>query len=327
MKKVTFLVLFLLVMLLLLVLGSFLYFSKEPQTKASEKSTKIGTLGDSSERSENSFTVKEPASSTEGEATINVSEGDENDRQLACLERFRSQSEWKEIEAILSSIYMNGEEAAGQGVYQQMPLEAVKSYADSGDKSAMLHYGSELMWKSAFGVHINPINRNPGESTEAMGERAKKHQPDLERFYEGVGYAYQAAVLGKLGATMEISSLSKGLLRKMVRTGQPKKSILEVFVQRQAYLNLMQKVHQNDEVLLAFFSSSDELQEDLDLLFQEVEIKPNKLAQIKAKIGQESKRLIEQWEKDRSRIGLTIYPELMPKRLAVFFGKMERECR
>lgn len=243
-----------------------------------------------------------------------------------CSDKYQSRPEWKEIEAIISSIYMNGEEAAGQGVYQQMPVDAVKSYADAGDETALLHYGSEVMWKAAFGVYLNQINRNPNEAREELKKRVKQHRPNLDAFYTGADYAYRAAVKGKLGGIMEVSSMSRGLLRRVIRSDMPMEDVKTVLIKRHAYLNLMQRIHTNDAELLLFFSGKDELEEDLGVIFEGKAQDDFLVATLKEEIASESEKLLEQWGNDRARLGLPQYPDVIPERLELLLSNMEREC-
>ncbi|WP_223671276.1 hypothetical protein [Kangiella shandongensis] len=248
------------------------------------------------------------------------------DNELPCYQKYQKKPEWKEIEAVLSSIFMNGDEAAGQGVYQQLPIAAVKSYADTGDKDAMFHYGSELMWKAAFGMHLNSINRNPGETLSELSERAKKHNPDFDEFLQGADYAYRAAIKGKLGGIMEIAILEKRLIRRMVKSGSSTEDIEKALIHRHASLSLMQKMHTNDPGLLTFFSGADEFQDDLNTIYSEQELQPEIREELESKIKTHSQQLLQQWKSDRQALGLEPFPDVMSSRLDQFLADMEQEC-
>lgn len=313
---------------ILLLMTAWVYFSKEseafviePKTKSEESIKQVGEEALSSELETKEKKVEIVDGSGVSKSSI------ENGSTLTCMERYRAQPEWKEIEAVISAIYMSGEEAAGEGTYQQIPIEAVKSYADSGDSNAMLHYASETMWKSAFGTYLNTINRDPNEDMEKLEQKTRLHKPDLEGFFYGAGYAYQAAVEGRYGGVMEVTAVSRGLLYRLSRDEEAMDKSLQVLINRQAYLELLQTIHQNDEVLLTIFVEEDELKEDLDIVFKGEELEPSQLEKIQRQIKQQSQQLHQQWEADRRRRGYELYPELFSKRLEEFFEKMEKECR
>lgn len=315
---------------LLLLAGAWFYLSQEPVTvgvtvepnadveQASKSPNSIITEADDEDKT----------NPIEQIATSDTNESDDGGSTLTCMERYRAQPEWKEIEAVISAIYMSGEEAAGEGTYQQIPIEAVKSYADSGDSSAMLHYASETMWRSAFGTYLNKINRDPNEDMEKLKQKTKLHKPDLEGFFQGANYAYLAAVEGRYGGVMEITSMSRGLLHRLSRDEEAMDKSMKVLIKRHAYLELLQSIHQNDKELLSFFVREDEFQKDLEVVFrgEEPEPEPSQLEKIQRQTKQQSQQLHQQWEADRRRRGYELYPDLWPKRLEEFFEKMEKEC-
>ncbi|GAA4362729.1 hypothetical protein [Kangiella marina] len=248
-------------------------------------------------------------------------------KELSCFEKYRQKPEWKDIEAIVGSIYMSGEEAAGEGVYQQIPLDAVKSYADAGDANAMFHFGSETMWNSSFGLYFNPINQNPGNTTKERQEKAQQHKVDLEAFHKGANYAYRAAVHGKLGGILEVSLVSKSVLRKMVRSQRQREDIEEFLIHRHAYLNLLEQVHKNDSELLLFFQNDEEIKGDLTMVYGVVGPDSDTLERIKTDIDERSLKLRERWESDRLSLGLEPYPDVIPERLDSLLEEMKNECR
>ncbi|AOE50565.1 hypothetical protein [Kangiella sediminilitoris] len=246
--------------------------------------------------------------------------------ELSCSQRYRQKPEWKEIEGVISAIYMSGEEAAGEGTFQQIPLEAVKSYADAGDKDAMFHYGSEVMWKAAFGVHMNTVNREPVLSSKDFKQQVQDHKPDLEQFLNGTDYAYQAAVQGRLGGILEITAVENGLIRRMVKAEFPVSTLEDVLVHRLSYLGLMEKIHTNDPSLVSIFKSGDELQEGLEVIYGEENIPPEIEHEITQKTQVFSSKLIDKWEADRHRLGLEPFPDVISPRLDQFLADMKREC-
>ena len=312
-----------------LIVGLIVFFVNEEaatddsRLRETDKTQPVGSFNEPTKRKVN----EEERFSISGKINEQTKSVASKDDSLTCMQKYQQQPEWKEIEETINSIYMNGEEAAGKGVYQQMPKEAVKSYADAGDKSAMLHYGSAVMWKSAFGVHINQVNRDPTERMENRKERIKKHKPDLKTFKRGMDYAYQAALLGKLGGIMEIASLQKGLLRRMARRGSSEQEIRDMFIMRHAYLNLMQKLHQEDSALLLFFFGEEELLEVFEYLYGDKKNKEKLLLELKSDIKVSSQKLIKTWEHDRRLQGVDIYPDIMPPKLDKFIADMETKCR
>ena len=313
---------------LLLIVGALFYLTQDPVTVGVTVEPNAG--GEQASQSSDSFITEagdeDKVNSIEQITTSNTNESDDGESTLTCMERYRAQPEWKEVEAVISAIYMSGEEAAGEGTYQQIPIEAVKSYADSGDSSAMLHYASETMWKSAFGVYMNRINRDPSVDDKQLGKRAGQHKPDLEGFFHGADYAYLAAVEGRYGAVMEITSMSRGLLHRLSRDEEALDKSLNVLIKRHAYLDLLQSIHQNDKELLTVFILENEFQKDLEVVFRGEEPEPSQLEKIQGQIRQQSQQLHQQWEADRRRRGYQLYPDLLPKRLEDFFEKMEQEC-
>ena len=316
------------ILIILFSMVAWVYFSKEPRSldiepKAqSEESIKQDAEAPLSSTVE----IKKEEKVELIDSNSESKESKEDESTLTCMERYRAQPEWKEIEAVISAIYMSGEEAAGEGTYQQIPIEAVKSYADSGDSSAMLHYASETMWRSAFGTYLNKINRDPNEDMEKLKQKTKLHKPDLEGFFHGADYAYLAAVEGRYGGVMEITAMSRGLLHRLSRDEEALDKSMKVLIKRHAYLELLQSIHQNDKELLTVFIQESEFEKDLEVVFRGEEPEPSQLETIQRQIKQQSQQLLQQWEADRRRLGYELYPDLWPKRLEEFFEKMEQEC-
>lgn len=315
------------VLILIILLGSCWFWWPEEQVQKAQR-TKDQAKVTATNSTKVSEKVEEGAQQEpqKSEATSESEESSKPVEEPSCYERYQRKPEWKEIEAVLSSIYMNGDEAAGQGIYQQLPIEAVKSYADTGDKDAMFHYGSEVMWKAAFGVHLNSVNRNPGEPLSQLRQRAKKHKPDVDNFLLGAGYAYRAAVQGKLGGLLEIVAGEKMLIKRMVQSGSSSENIEKALMHRHAALSLMQTIHADDPGLLMFFSSDDEFEEDLAVIYSEQEIQPELREKLQNKIKHRSERLLQKWKSDRQILGLEPFPDVMRPKLDEFLNSMEQEC-
>ena len=125
---------------------------------------------------------------------------------------------------------------------------------------------------------------------------------------------------------MEVSSMSRGLLRRVVSSDMPMEDVKTVLIKRHAYLNLMQRIHTNDAELLLFFSGKDELEEDLGVIFEGKTQDASFVATLKEEIASESEKLLKQWGNDRARLGLPQYPDVIPERLELLLSNMEREC-
>lgn len=315
---------------LLLLVGAWFYLTQEPEPVTVEVTIEPNIDVEQASQSSDSLITEaddeERINPIEKIETSDTNESDDGESTLTCMERYKAQPEWKEMEAVISAIYMSGEEAAGEGTYQQIPIEAVKSYADSGDSSAMLHYASETMWRSAFGTYLNKINRDPNEDMEKLKQKTKLHKPDLEGFFHGADYAYLAAVEGRYGGVMEITAMTRGLLHRLSRDEEAMDKSMKVLINRHAYLDLLQSIHQNDKELLTVFILESEFQKDLEVVFRGEEPEPSQLEKIQRQIKRQSQQLHQQWEADRRRRGYELYPDLLPKRLEDFFEKMEQEC-
>lgn len=253
----------------------------------------------------------------------------EDEKELSCHEKYQQQPEWKEIEAILSSIYMNGEEAAGQGVYQRMPIESLRSYAESGDPNAMFHYGSALMWKGSVGIYLN----YPGEvertiNADKYKNMYKHHKPDLEVIKQGSDYLYRSAVKGKLGAFMENAFMQQATVRRMNKDDFDfsEEHKLTLLASSMANFKLMAYVHENDEFLAEVINYEYFTSKLLDELYPEKEQKEETLKKLNSQVARLYQTKKSQWISDRNYHGLPVQPQLFNPRLESFYIEHIKVC-
>lgn len=248
------------------------------------------------------------------------------EKQQKCVANYEDKPEWKEIYGVISDIYQSGVEAAGKSAFQQLPIDSLKSYADAGDKSAMFHYGSALMWKGGVGIYLN----YPGQ-VEQLAEPEKykqvipkNHNPDIELFNKGAEYAYQAAVKGKFGGIFEIVNMKLMMLRKMKKQGFSEEQVLNEMVHAASYLKLVKYIHSNDKALLF------ELNYDYYITDNVKNIWDKDIEGIKVKVEQLSDeavtKMIKDWKTNRERLGLEESPDLLSPKLEKFYRDNVEIC-
>lgn len=247
-------------------------------------------------------------------------------KQQQCVANYENKPEWEQTYKVISDIYQSGYEAAGSSAFQQMPIESLKSYADAGDKSAMFHYGSALMWKGGVGIYLN----YPGQEERLVEPEKykqvipKNHKPDIELFNKGAEYAYQAAVKGKFGGIMEIVNMKLMMLRQMKRQGFPEEQVLNEMVHAASFLKLLKHIHSNDKALLS------ELNYDYFITDNIKNIWDKDIEDIKVKVEQLSDEavttMIKDWKTNRERLGLEESPDLLSPKLERFYRDNVEIC-
>lgn len=257
--------------------------------------------------------------------------GDENfyqllQKQQQCVANYQNKPEWEDIYKVISTIYQSGYEAAGNSAFQQMPIDSLKSYADAGDKDAMFHYGSALMWKGGVGIYLN----YPGQ-VERLAEPEKykqvipkNHNPDNELFNQGAEYAYQAAVKGKFGGLFEIANMKLMMLRQMKKQGFSEELVFNEMVHAASYLKLIKHIHSNDKALLS------ELNYDYYITDNIKNIWDKDIEGIKVKVEQLSDetvtKMIQDWKINRESLGLAESPDLLSPKLEKFYRDNVEIC-
>lgn len=247
-------------------------------------------------------------------------------KQQQCVADYENKPEWKQIYKVISDIYQSGYEAAGSSAFQQMPIESLKSYADAGDKSAMFHYGSALMWKGGVGIYLN----YPGQE-ERLAEPEKykqvipeNHKPDIELFNKGAEYAYQAALKGKFGGIREIVNMKLMMLRQMKKQGFPEEQVLNEMVYAASFLKLLKHIHSSDKALLGELNYDYFITDNIKNIWDE------DIEDIKVKVEQLSDeavtKMIKDWKTNRERLGLEESPDLLSPKLEKFYRDNVEIC-
>ena len=262
---------------------------------------------------------------TDNSSHVKVEEGE----KLSCHQKYQQQPEWKEIEDILSTIYTSGEEAAGQGIYQRMPIETLQSYAESGNPKAMFHYGSALMWKGSVGIYLN----YPGEveriiNADSYKNKHRHHKPDLEVINLGSDYLYKSAVKGRLGAFMETAFTQQATVRRMNRDGFDfsEEQKLTLLARSMANFKVMEYVHHNDEFLAEIVDYEYFTSKLLDELYPEKEHKEEVLKKLNSQVTLIYQTQKSQWISDRNYHGLPAQPKLFNRRLERFYIEHIKVC-
>ncbi|GAA0201110.1 hypothetical protein GCM10009123_05550 [Kangiella japonica] len=311
------------ILTILLSMAAWVYFSKEPGATA------IASKAQSEER------IKQDAEATlriKGERTINRSEAVatksanevSEEPQLDCHTRYQKHPHWQEISDIYESFYLSMGEMMGEHHYQQMPLDAVKSYADAGDADAMFHYGSELIWKGGFGIYFNELNRAETLTQEERKERINNHQLNLPMLEQGTGYLVDSAIQGKLGGLIELQLLSHHILkRQMSREANLENTKLALSL-NMAYEALLMQVFINDAEVMQGFLFADDREELIQQFLRDYP--QQELESIEQEASKIKGRLFGYWQDKRERLGLPIFPDKFPPHLEQHVKDKRRLC-
>lgn len=242
-----------------------------------------------------------------------------------CHARYQKHENWQEINIIFESLYMSIEEMSGEHHYQQLPLEAVKSYADAGDADAMFHYGTELFWKGGFGFYFNELNRSKALSQSERREVVNNHKLDMVTLEQGSKYLLNAAIEGKLGGIIELSLLSHHVAKRQVSSGKDVESIKQALMISLAYDHLLGEVFINDTAIMKGFLFVKEKGELLDKFakqYPDVDLEPMRDESIRI-----HQRLFDYWQEKRDLNGAPVYPDKFPQHLEQHMANKNKECQ
>ena len=243
---------------------------------------------------------------------------------LNCHARYQKHPNWQEISDIYESFYLSMGEMMGEHHYQQLPLDAVKSYADAGDVDAMFHYGSELIWKGGFGIYFNELNRAETLTQEERKERINNHQLNLPMLEQGAGYLVDSAIQGKLGGLIELQLLSHHILkRQMSRKANFENAKLALSL-NMAYEALLMQVFINDADMMQDFLFADDRAELVQQFLKDYP--QQELESIEQEASKIKERLFGYWQDKRESLGLPIFPDKFPPHLEQHVKDKRRLC-
>lgn len=237
----------------------------------------------------------------------------EKEPNLDCHTQYQKHPNWQEISDIYESFYLSTGEMMGEHHYQQMPLDAVKSYADAGDANAMFHYGSELIWKGGFGIYFNELNRAETLTQEERRERINNHQLNLPMLEQGTGYLVDSATQGKLGGLIELQLLSHHILKRQMSREDNYENTKQALMLSMAYEALLMQVFTNDADMMQEFLFADDRAELVQQFLKnhpQLELEP-----IEQEANKIKERLFGYWQDKRESLGLPIYPDKFPPHL------------
>lgn len=243
---------------------------------------------------------------------------------LDCHTRYQKHPNWQEISDIFESFYLSTGEMMGEHHYQQMPLGAVKSYADAGDADAMFHYGSELIWKGGLGIYFNELNRTEVLTQEERLEKVNKHQLDRIMLEQGQQYLIDSAVRGKLGGLIELQLLSHHILKRQMARESNLENTKQALMLSMAYEALLMQIFINDAEVMQDFLFVDDREELIQEFLknhpqQEFEFIEQEANTIK-------ERLFGYWQDKREGLGLPIYPDKFPPHLEQHIRDKKSNC-
>ncbi|RDX38208.1 hypothetical protein DZA50_00690 [Kangiella sp. HD9-110m-PIT-SAG07] len=244
----------------------------------------------------------------------------------ACLKKEGLREEFLKIYQKLESLGLSGTQLAGQGSYQQMPLESLRSYAQANDVNAMYLYGLETMYKASLGIYMT-LSYHEESDAENISERARNHNFDKKLFNEGKRYLYQAAVQGKVIGLGEISALHRLGAEKLSKQ-DVKSEVLHQFVAEGfAYTLLAKDIVRDDEFLIDEIGLKSKTFER----YLKQALPGTKIEQIKSELKKASEesylRLKDRWDVDRTYQGLEVYPDIFTESEEQFYTvTIENKC-
>ena len=246
---------------------------------------------------------------------------------LECWEKLQvdNPSVAQKFDALLEQIFLADHEMTSSGAYTQMPEESLVSLANAQDTTAMLVHGSNLVWQGAIGVKVY---RNEQYAQKIDRSKIKQHQMDFEKIAQGEEYLYQAAVLGKYGALLELSALAGLQARRLIRKDGDKDKIKELMAKNVAYNSLLNKVHQHDPVLARFINNDPDSFNKalLKQMYQNEQQIEQAMNEIKAIANQESDYLLNKWKNNRDYYGLEYFPRVVDSELEQFMNEAHEKC-
>jgi len=270
-------------------------------------------------------TTVEISSHSAKEPVIKDSSSHAEEGKLDCHTRYQKHENWKEISDIFSGIYMTVDEMSGDHYFQNMQLEAVKSYADAGDANAMFHYGNELIWKGGFGIYFNELNRTKVLNQDERQEIVNNHKLDMVALEIGAKYLLDAAVRGKLGGILELNLMHQHIVKRQVNSGKDVESIKRALMISFAYEQLLQEVFINDSVMMdsfLFAYKKQELIETFSTQYPKIDLAP-----IRDEANNIQERLFDYWREEREQLGKPIYPDEFPDYLEQHMANKRKECQ
>ena len=249
----------------------------------------------------------------------------EKESNIGCHQRYQQHENWQRVNDIFAEVYINDAELSGEHHFQEMQLEAVKSYADAGDPNAMFHYGSELIWKGGLGIYFNELNRSGSLSQSERKKAIDNHQLDMMALEYGSKYLLDSATLGKLGGIIELQLLHHHIFKRQVEHGKDIESIKNAMMLSLAYEQLIEEVFINDSLMMDGFQFTDEkknLMKKLSKQYPEIE-----LAEIQEEANNIQGRLFNYWREKREKLGKPIYPNKFPDYLEQHMANKNKECQ
>ncbi|WP_228638729.1 hypothetical protein [Kangiella koreensis] len=230
----------------------------------------------------------------------------------------------KQFNQTIQVFYLSEDELAGEGVYQGMPFETLKSLADSNDAKAMIIYGSEKIWFSALGVRLSgPDSRY--RSSDQTKDIVNHHKVDLDGINEGESYLYNAAIFGKVGAIFEMTLLLDMAAKRLDAKSGDEVVIQELIAKSLAYEKLQVDIHQSDPALKGMFLDSVGWRDSIQRLYADREDYADIKNRIEAGAEILYQDLKQRWEHDREYYGFDIYPDYLQGDLEVY-GNAYLEC-
>ncbi len=243
-----------------------------------------------------------------------------------CIEQVDSQYPGMNFQfyMVTSKIYADGEIAAGRSPYQTMPTASLKSLAAADDIDALFVLGQETMWLATTGLMVNEHSDLPKLSGEERKEVTKNHELDFELIKKGEEYLFRAAVLGKLGALAEISSLTSMGFTRLSKSDAEDERVKELIAKVMAYSDLTHEIHREDGYLQEIMESQLESIERRVLQpFVELENFESFKKDIQKKADSEFEMLYQRWQERRNYYGLPVHPKIITDELTDYSEAME----
>lgn len=312
---------------LLVVIFMLLFQSKDNsgiKTPELDQTSEVATPQSTEVTSTLSEQIIEAASAKD--ETVNSKETKEIPPSNVCKEQLAEQYPDldRQYHQIIEGFYLSDEQMMGDGVYQNMPFEALKPLADSNDPQAMMVYGSDKIWQSATGIRISRSESQYRTQNQTQ-EIVKNHQIDLEGIKEGEDYLFRAAVFGKIGSIFEASMLLDLTARQMDRKEYKDNSIEDILVKSNAYKKLLSDIFKNDIALRGAFLSSDDPFKNIQRLYADHGDFEDIKKRIESGAQMMYQKLKVRWENDREYYGFEIYPDYLQGEMEEY-GNAYLEC-
>ena len=210
--------------------------------------------------------------------------------------------------------------------YTNMPIESLKSFADSGDKDAMIFYGIELMQTGTIGLSsLKRAEINRMRYMEQAKAERREHEPQLAKLELGANYIYKAALDGKIATIFEIGLYYRYLAYQMAEKEWARQDRISALAKSHAYHLLQTDILKNNS-LLAELVGEDSLEYAIKRSFPNQDTFEEIESQIKAQGEKMFLGLKHRWATDRRLKGLSPYPSLFSGELREFTKKMASEC-